>query len=320
MQRKIILNAKNVQPGIYLQDGQKKLHSIPIINKVKSNVLYSIPCSCVFALLLVGFISLFSTDTTYAAEESGEAGDITSTTSTASLTLTNPIMKSIPVSEGGIATASTDVKVEVTNAESYSLTLAVDNANLTNGSTTIKPGNVVDNNTWGYKWDNASAYTAPTTTGTNLTVPALTNNSVSFTKNLTFGAKFGTNTDVGTYHASGSLKLVATPRVVVQYTYTLNFDPNNEFTDDALKKFHTDFPEQSSGLTSATRHTFTIPNLFGTCYQGKDGYDYNLTGWSSTANGNIEFNASNLSVTLQSTSSNKTLYAKWYKEEFWCPD
>ena len=127
-------------------------------------------------------------------------------------------MTSSAVTPGSTATVSTNVTVNVENAESYSLTLKVNSTTLASGNTTINAGNVTTDNTWGYKWDNASSYTAPSTTARTLTVPALSNNAVSFTKNLTFGAKFASNAESGHYRGSGTLSLVVTPKAA---TYTL---------------------------------------------------------------------------------------------------
>lgn len=187
-----------------------KLHSIPI-NKVKNNVLYSVPC--VSVLLLVGSMmvcSVFLSNNAFA-----EASTETRDTSTASLILSNSNMKSDIVPGGGIATVSTEVTVDVKNAESYSLTISFDNTTLTNGNTTISAGNAVDDNTWGYRWDLADAYTAPTIASNELATPVLVNGSANFTKVLTFAAKFDANADPGTYHASGNLRLVATPKKTV---------------------------------------------------------------------------------------------------------
>ncbi len=231
MQRKI-LNTKKVWSGVYIQNRQKKLHSIPILLNMKkessrnksskeSSVLYSIPCvkACAhafcgiklfnsnklnntFAILCLSMISLVSL----------MGGDKCSAATSASLSLSNPNMTSSAITPGSTATVSTNVTVSVDNADSYSLSLKVDSTTLQNGSTIINAGNVTTDNTWGYKWDGASSYTAPNTTGTNLTVPTLTNNSVSFTKNLTFGAKFASTANAGHYKGSGVLSLVATPK------------------------------------------------------------------------------------------------------------
>ncbi len=226
-----------------------KLHSIPILlnmkkstsrsisnnnandccydekNNVKSNVLYSIPCvkSCAYsfcrtkantltAFLLVSCSILLNVIF---------GNDSCSATTTASLSLSNPNMTSAAITPGSTATVSTNVTVSVDNADSYSLSLKVDSTTLKNGNTTINPGNVTNDNTWGYKWDGASSYTAPNTTGTNLTVPTLTNNSVSFTKNLTFGAKFATNAEAGHYRGSGTLSLAVEPKAITGAEWTL---------------------------------------------------------------------------------------------------
>ncbi len=217
-------------------------------NDVKSSVLYSIPCvkSCahfckvrtsmffVLALIEVFCVSSFCSDSTHAAEQScSPCGDYlvvedsgtvspvsggTSTPATASLSLSKTSLISNTVTPGNIATADTNVTVNVSNANSYSLTIKVDSTNITANGTTLTAGNVSTDNTWGYKWDGATSYTAPSTTAQTLVVPALSNGATSFTKNLTFGAKFSSNANAGHYRGSGTLSLVATPKAT---TYTL---------------------------------------------------------------------------------------------------
>ncbi len=138
---------------------------------------------------------------------------------TASLSLSKPNMTSDAVMPGSTATTSTNVTVNVSNAKSYELYLKVNKATMTNGSTTISAGNVTTDNTWGYKWDNASSYAAPSTSNAKLTTPALDNYGTSFTKALSFGAKFASNANPGHYTASGTLSLIATPRDII---YTLD--------------------------------------------------------------------------------------------------
>ncbi len=231
MQRKIS-NTKKIWSGVYIQNRQKKLHSIPIINKMKSNVLYSIPCGCVLALLFTIATSLLYHDATYAwvigctgtvgpELDSGSITAIsggTSTPASASLALSNPNLSSPAITPGSVATVSTDVTVNVSNAGSYSLTLKMNSDKLTSGNTTINAGNVVTDNTWGYRWDKDASYTAPSTIAKTLTVPALSNSATSFTKNLTFGVKFASSADSGHYRGSGTISLIATPKAA---TYTL---------------------------------------------------------------------------------------------------
>ncbi len=234
---------------------QNKLHSIPLLlsisnntntygdnNKmknVKSNVLYSIPCVkscahtfcrkkqegsslallCGFSFLLLGISCLLN----LSGLISWFNGECSAASTTASLTITTPSMTTT-ATQGTTATVSTKVAVNVTNAKDYSLILKVDNANLTNGSTTIVPGNATTtNNTWGYKWDkdtNTSNYKSPSTTGTTLTVSALTNNNASFEGTLTFAAKFATNADPGSYSNTGSIMLTATPNAITLSSIT----------------------------------------------------------------------------------------------------
>ncbi len=250
MQRKRHINFKywkdKIRSSTLTYSVHKQLHSIPTLSSyknkivddiamknVKSSVLYSIPCGCVLALLLIEIANLLIPNTCYAfgmcpdGECGGTATDYTSissvsggttTPATASLSLSNSNMTSSAVMPGDTATVSTNVIVNVSNASNYSLTLKVDSAHLTANGTTLTAGNVTTDNTWGYKWDNASSYTAPSTTAQTLTVPALSNNAVSFTKNLTFGAKFASSAEAGHYKGSGTLSLVATPKAA---TYTL---------------------------------------------------------------------------------------------------
>ncbi len=300
-----------------------KLHSIPILlnmkkstsrsisnnnandccydekNNVESNVLYSIPCvkACAHAfcrtrfqstfvilcLSIVGLVSLMS-------------GDKCSAATSASLSLSNPNMTSSTITPGSTATVSTNVTVSVDNAESYSLSFKVDSINLTNGSTTITAGNVVSDNTWGYKWDNTSTYTAPSTSGTTLTnstlVPLDSNGAVSFTKNLTFGAKFSTSADAGHYRGSGVLSLVATPATT---TYTITYDANG-----------------GSGAPSST--TCTIQGSAGTSCtttlsSGKPTKtNYTFLGWADSVNATSKQYDVGDRITV---SGNKTIYAIW---------
>ncbi len=197
-------------------------------NSTKSNVLYSIPCGCAFALLLIGIFNLLISNKSYAiciagSHCSGTISDqdtispvsgTTNTPATVSLSLSNTNM-SQTTTPGNIAAISTDVTVSVHNAESYNLSLKMDSDKLISGNTTINAGNVITNNTWGYSWDGATNYTTPSTSDQILAVPGLSNGNISFTKTLKFGAKFATNAASGHYKGSGTLSLVATPRVAV---------------------------------------------------------------------------------------------------------
>ncbi len=290
MQRKIS-NTKKVRSGTHVQSGQKKLHSIPIINKVKSNVLYSIPCGCVFTLLLVGFFNLtirnhcFGYDMTVGspAEDMSTITPIAGTQAptTASLSLSNPNMINPAIAPGDTAVVDTNVTISVDNAESYNLILSVDNTVLTNGSTTITAGNPDDNtktNVWGYKWDNASTYTAPTTTGTTLTSSSnptsgteLSDGNASFTKTLTFAAKFAGDASSGTYHAEGTISLAATPKAATLITLadlTQMQQLAEDYAPDACK--NTVIP---SGQDYAGPYTLTDvrDNNTYTVYKFKDG-------------------------------------------------
>ncbi len=135
----------------------------------------------------------------------------------ASISLSNSNMISDTAMPGSVATVNTDVSVSVENAESYALILKVDNVNLVSGSTILIPGDVITSNTWGYKWSDADSYITPSVNGTPLdNLPVLDNDgNATFTKTLTFGAKFSNSAEMGTYHASGILTLVTAPKNVV---------------------------------------------------------------------------------------------------------
>lgn len=236
---------------------------------------------------------------------------------TASLSIGNPSMTSTPVSEGGIATVSTKVTVDVQNAESYSLTLTIDNANLTNGNTALTPGNAITNNTWGYKWDKdgAATYKAPSTTGTSLTVPDLIDNKMNFEGTLTFAAKFGNNADAGHYQGSGKLNLVATPKKVTTI-YTLTYDDNTdgEIYDNeiGLPVFTKAFPVQSSPDNyEGDSYTFTISTEQPYC--AITSCLYKVKGWSTVSGGifgAVEYGPGT-QITAYKDAPAITLYAKW---------
>lgn len=210
-------NARKLKPRSYLHSRRRYLNSIPL---------------CSMVVLLVGMYSLTPSSYCFAALSTPgvivDAGTISLPTGgspapapTASLSLSKTELKSDATMPGHTATISTNVTVAVGNASSYNLTLRIqDSADIKveSGSTILKAGNLTTDNTWGYKWDNSDNYTAPSTTAQALAIPTLSNNTASFTKTLTFAAKFATDAEAGHYKASGTLSLVATPKTA---TYTM---------------------------------------------------------------------------------------------------
>ncbi len=206
---------------------QNKLHSIPKLlnmkqnasqnikddnineNNVESNVLYSIPCGCVLALLCMLAMFMLLNNSCYAIEMS------------TALTLSTPNMISDTAVPGSVATVGTSVSVSVANVDSYDLVLSFDKTVLTNGDTTINAGDLTVDNTWGYRWGDAIAYSAPTTSSAHLDVPALVDNAANFVQTLTFGVRFSPNAISGHYTNTGVLSLLATPKVVPTITWTL---------------------------------------------------------------------------------------------------
>ncbi len=207
--------------------------------KYKTNALmrckyrsFAIPLGSILTLLLACFLNLkLCENYKVVAIDSGNEGPVTDAgtitavpapvvpTPTASLTLSKTKITSGPVKPGEVATASTEVTVSVGNAASYSLNLKVNSTTLKNGSSILNAGNVTTDNTWGYKWDNASSYTAPSTTNVSLTSSSnptvgteLSNDGAEFTKTLTFGAKFASDAEAGAYSGGGTISLVVTPK------------------------------------------------------------------------------------------------------------
>lgn len=164
-----------------------------------------VPLGSIFALLFLGF-GVVNAECCFATDEP-----------TASLTLSNNNLTTSIGNTNDIATVSTNVTVEVDNAESYSLTLSFNNVALSNGDTIIsavgEDGTLADD-TWGYRWNEESTYSAPTTANTELSVPDLDDHSANFEKTLTFAAKFSKEAEAGHYVTTGTLSLTATPRQV----------------------------------------------------------------------------------------------------------
>ena len=130
---------------------------------------------------------------------------------------------------GDVAYISNDVRVQASDIESYavqisyasgsnSLSLA-DGSVVLSGANNTTPTNMSPN-TWGYSWSStntnpeSTTYQTLSTTNTRLSGDSVSNNSIDFTRRLTFAAKFGEEVKAGHYSTSVLLSLTATPKVV----------------------------------------------------------------------------------------------------------
>ncbi len=342
MQRKRHINFKDF---LIRFSGHRKtnLHSIPILsqynndsdnkmkNNVKSSVLYSIPCGCVFTLLLsvifchniADAITICNVDPVTdvsAISPVTDAGTPTPATASLSLSNTNMSQKATP---GSTAIVSTNVEVSVGNAENYSLSLAInDSTNMVNGSTIIVAGNPDDStktNVWGYKWDNASSYAAPTTASTTLTnstsTPLDSNGAVSFTKNLTFAAKFASDANPGTYHAEGMLSLAATPKAAALITLD-NLTQMQQLTLAPEACANTPYLD---GLNYSKEYTLTDVRDNSTYTvrklgDGKCWMTQNLA--LNSGNGGYSCGGRTLSFTTSDVSTTMNIWTVWSSPEF----
>ncbi len=257
--------------------------------------------------------------------------NVTSTPPTASLTLSKANITSEVVTPGNTATASTNVTVNVSDAESYELYLKVNSATMTNSGTTISAGNAVADNTWGYKWDNASSYSAPSTSGNKLAVPALSNNATSFTKTLTFATKFAATATPGNYKNSGTLSLIARPRAII---YTL--DNLTQMQQLSLAPSACANTPYLSGQTYSKEYTltdvrdgnsYTVRKLGdGRCWMTQNlrlGYydiEYNYSGGRTLNSTTTDFTGSDITLPRSSksdfTSANQYTYQAYVSSDY----
>ncbi len=126
-----------------------------------------------------------------------------------------------------VAYRSHTVRVSLNNVDEYFLFIS-GNTNLVNSAGGIEltgtgnagvAGSNIPAGQWGYGWDYTGAatnadmtYKTVPTAQTKLTVPALSNNAVSFNGKLNFAAKFPTNATLGNYASNVNLTLIASPK------------------------------------------------------------------------------------------------------------
>ncbi len=222
------------------------------------------------------------------------------------------------VSDGessAVVSMSSDITVNATLINSYNLQIAsgVSTTESTNptylaGPTTIIPIDNTSNpngissveglvdNTWGYSWNNGS-YKGVSNSNVSIesaNVGNTNNGTVSFTKPLTFAAKFSKDANAGHYKTKVNLLLTATPKTLT--TYSITYNANGGDTSS--------IPSEQSISNYNDSYTFTIPDTKPT----RSGYEF--TGWSTTSTSSVAYQPGG-SITLQASSPSQTLYAKW---------
>ncbi len=228
-----------------------------------------------------------------------------------SLTINNGsnVNSSAITTAGDVAYISNDIRVQASDIESYavqisyasgsnSLSLA-DGSVVLSGANNTTPTNMSPN-TWGYSWSStntnpeSTTYQTLSTTNTRLSGDSVSNNSIDFTRRLTFAAKFGEGVKAGHYSTSVLLSLTATPKVVVNYSINYNCNGGSGC------------PSNFSTESSNTSYNYTIPNTTPI----KTGYKFlgyntsnSTTADSSYAPGKV--------IALTSNSKSRTLYAVW---------
>ncbi len=191
------------------------------------------------------------------------------TSPSASLTINNGsnVNSSAITTAGDVAYISNDIRVQASDIESYavqisyasgsnSLSLA-DGSVVLSGANNTTPTNMSPN-TWGYSWSStntnpeSTTYQTLSTTNTQLSGDSVSNNSIDFTRRLTFAAKFGEGVKAGHYSTSVLLSLTATPKVAAAYNYSVTY----EMGDGHTIRDGYSLPEKQSITSASESQTF----------------------------------------------------------------
>ena len=196
-----------------------KNHSKPNFAWKKRQDSAIIPLLSITTLFLLGFngfspnrseASANSADlegfSSESAADDAESTPVTFRDASASLIVSMSSPELVLVSPGEVAYRKYKVEVMATNIEAYTLSIASVNssANLSSedgagqltGANNKTPAEMSDN-TWGYNWGSINSEAATYATlpthgnGAILSGSAVQNNAVSFSKDLSFAAKFG---------------------------------------------------------------------------------------------------------------------------------
>ena len=289
--------------------------------KVKSNhkiltriryFSYSIPLACIMALL-IGLV--YGICFVLPADSANQAFAATISPG-ASLTIANP-SRSTTVAPGEIGYLSTNITYSATDTTSYTLraTYANGYSGLSSGSKTVagvtngtSGSNMASSNTdaWGFAWGNTSDndanlqyYTMPAygKTGTGMANGVVDSGTTrtAVTKKIVFAAKFANNNaNTGTYRTNVLLSLVATPKAT--YNYTLNYDANSGTGAPST---------QTANSQDTTTYNFTISGTKPTRT------NYVFLGWADSSTATTAQYSAGGTITLNSSSSVKTIYAVW---------
>lgn len=263
-----------------------------------------IPLASILALALLGIsmVSLpwdDSSNVAYAVDN--EVAPLANTPS-ASLSYSGSLelSNSGSIGEGSndaIITMSSNITVSATLINNYNLQISgtpelEGPSNITASTNTTSTAEGLDDNTWGYSWNNGS-YKGITTSNTTIANDSIdSNGSVSYTKPLTFAAKFNKDAEAGHYKTKVNLSLTATPKTLT--TYTLNYNNNGGGT----------VPSTQTISNYNNNHTFTINSTKPT----RDGYEF--LGYATTSTGSVAYQPGE-SITLQSSSPSQMLHAVW---------
>jgi len=250
------------------------------------------------------------------AEESGASTYAILATPTVTLSLTDSISKEInPTVDGAFQSLTAAAKVEITNADSYSIAISGNpemSGQKPDNKATIKPVTTntapdhFANNTWGYSFvegdnitpDENTSYNPISTGGTTLVDKAtVTDGAISKTYTLAFGAKINSALPADTYSSSVVLSVVATPKEVIEYSLNYNANGGSGSAN----------PASQSESSQAETHEFTVAAQGAMVRAG-----YTFLGWADTTTATTaQYTAGSSKITLTKANPTKTLYAVW---------
>lgn len=259
---------------------------------------FVIPLSSILALFLI-ISSIFvlpwcNGGVAYAVEDISPLTD----TPSASLSIANPTLSGAGEA-GELVTMSSNVSVNATLINSYNLQISgnpvLEGPSTINATTnTVSTANDLANDTWGYSWNDGSYKGISTSNVTIANDGISSTGSVSYTRVLSFAAKFSQDAEAGHYKTKVNLLLMATPKTLV--TYTLSYNGNGSGASS--------IPSAQSISNYDDDHTFSISSTKPT----RSGYEF--AGYATTSTGNVAYQPGG-SITLQASSPSQTLYAKW---------
>ncbi len=276
-----------------------KLNSFTNINKLlhsKSTYFYKqrwssylVPAMCALALLLVlGFaVNPFAQSGEEVYAVSGRSATINPTLS---IEIDNgATMNPTYVTPGEVAYRSHIVKVSATDIMNYTLQLTAasgESTELKNGDASIpgtvaKVGKELAENTWGWSWSETNTdsseqtyYALPAygTTGGTIDTGMLESkqaneqNTVEFTKKLTFAANMGSDKPSGHYTTTTMLSLAATPKQLVFDGITTMQEMNSTICENAAVNDTTRLKDSRDGkyywvAKLADNHCWMTQNL-----------------------------------------------------------